>query len=130
MTLSLPVADVVAIQQLCSLYGHIIDAKKWDEMDRLFVADAVFDATEFGEPITHTLADLRAVWALDSTPHPFAHHITNVVVYEEGGEVRIDAKGLAALPGGKVSSMLYHDVVRKTPDGWRFSERRAVKLRP
>jgi len=127
MTLSAD--DVLAIHQLCGLYGHIIDAKQWDEMHQLFTDDAVFDAADFGEPVTHTLHDLGVVWASDSTPHPFAHHITNVVVYEADGAVRIDAKGLAVLPGGKVSSMVYHDVVRKTATGWRFAERRAVKLR-
>ena len=63
--------------------------------------------------------------------HPSAHHVTNIVVSEEDGEVRVHSKFLAPYTrpshdprrwyGGD-----YHDVVVATPDGWRFAHKQCT----
>ena len=68
------------------------------------------------------------VIAIAGANHPSAHHVTNIVVSEEDGEVRVHSKFLAPYTrpshdprrwyGGD-----YHDVVVRTPAGWRFARR-------
>lgn len=124
-------ADRTAIHEMLGLYGHLIDQRRWDELDRVFTADVVYDATDFGQPITRSLADLRAVWTGDLALHPLAHHATNVVVTEDAdGTVRVLSKGIGVGDRGRVGSVTYHDVVVRAPDGWRLARRRAELRRP
>ena len=41
-------ADIVMINQLLALYGHIVDAAQWDRFDELFRPDAELDYTQAG----------------------------------------------------------------------------------
>jgi hypothetical protein len=120
----LDVADRLAIHELLALYGHLIDERRWDELDTVFTADVVYDASDFGQPVTTSLADLRAHWAGDEALHPLAHHATNVVVTRDGdGTVRVLSKGIGVGRKGRVGSVTYRDVVVATPAGWRIARR-------
>jgi hypothetical protein len=123
---TIEVADRLAIHELLGLYGHLIDQRRWDELDKVFTADLVYDATDFGQRVTRSLAELQAVWTGDPSIHPLAHHATNIVVTEDAdGTVRVLSKGIGVGNRGRVGSVTYHDVVVRTPDGWRLAERRA-----
>lgn len=127
----LDVADRLAIHELLALYGHLIDDRRWDELDRVFTADAVYDASDFDMPVTRSLAALVAEWTSESgmRRHPVAHHATNIVVEEDPvGTVRVWSKGLGVGPGGRVGSVTYRDVAVRTDDGWRLASR-TVELR-
>jgi hypothetical protein len=129
--MTIDLADRFAIHELLGLYGHLIDQRRWDELDQVFTADVVYDATDFGQPITRSLADLRATWTGDLSTHPLAHHATNVVVTEDADcAVRVLSKGIGVGTRGRVGSVTYHDVVVKGPDGWRLAQRRAELRRP
>jgi hypothetical protein len=39
--------------------------------------------------------------------------------------VRVLSKGLGVGPNGRVGSVVYRDVVERTPQGWRFVSRTA-----
>lgn len=124
--MTIEVADRLAIHELLGLYGHLIDQRRWDELDKVFTADLVYDATDFGQRVTRSLAELQAVWTGDLSIHPLAHHATNIVVTEDAdGTVRVLSKGIGVGNRGRVGSVTYHDVVVRTPDGWRLAERRA-----
>jgi hypothetical protein len=126
-------ADRLAIHELLALYGHLVDGREWEQLDQVFTADVVYDATDFAMPVTRSLAELVAEW---TTPagmerHPLAHHATNVVVTEDdGGTVRVRSKGIGVGAGGRVGSVTYRDVAVRTPDGWRLAERVVVLRRP
>jgi hypothetical protein len=123
---TIDVADRLAIHEVVALYGHLIDQRRWDDLDQVFTADAVYDATDFGHDVTHSLAELRAHWSSDLTMHPLAHHATNIVVTEDAdGTVRVLSKGIGVGPKGRVGSVTYHDVVVNTSAGWRLARRRA-----
>jgi len=125
------VGDRLAIHELLGLYGHLIDQRRFGELELVFTEDAVFDATDFGRPVTTSLEELRAHWSSDSAMHPLAHHATNVVVtQDEDGTVRVLSKGIGVGERGRVGSVTYHDVVRNTDQGWRLSYRRAELRRP
>ena len=121
-------ADSLAILQLIALYGHIVDERDWMRLDDVFTADVVFDATDLGAPLRTNLEQLKADWARPETKHPFAHHSTNVVIDPISDlEVRVVSKGIGLRPGGQVGSVVYRDVLRLTPVGWRIARRHAMR---
>jgi len=129
----LDVGDRLAIHELLALYGHLIDERRWDELGLVFTIDVVYDATDFGMPVTRSLSHLVAEWTSDAgrARHPLAHHATNVVVTEDAdGTVRVLSKGVGVGAGGRVGSVTYRDVAERTPDGWRLTERVVVLRRP
>lgn len=122
-------ADILAIQQLLGLYGHIIDEREWNRMDELFTNDLVYDASDFGSEICHGIPALRKIWET-TDHHPLAHHATNIVVTSDAdGVVRVLSKGIGVGRKGKVGSVTYRDVVRKDASGWRIARRIAMLRR-
>ena len=92
----LGIEDRMAIHELLALYGHLIDERRWDELDQVFTADAVYDGTDFGMPVTRSLAELLAEWTSEVglTRHPLAHHATNIVITaREDGTALVRSKG-------------------------------------
>jgi len=56
--------------------------------------------------------------------NPVGHHITNVVLTEEGdGEVRALSKGIGIMADGSCGSGTYEDRIVHTPAGWRIAHR-------
>ncbi len=128
--MSLPAEDTLAIHELLALYGHIIDAREWQRVDELFTATARYDMREFGLGLVEGAAAIRELWSRPDAMHPLAHHATNIVVNTDAdGTVRVLSKGLGVGPNGRVGSVVYHDVVERTPAGWRFAARSAVLRR-
>src|SRR3954451_18912144 len=124
------VSDRLEIHELLALYGHLIDDRRWDDLDQVFTSDAVYDATDFGQPITHSLAELLGYWTTNLRIHPLAHHATNIVVTEDAdGTVRVRSKGIGVGRKGRVGSVTYRDVAVRTADGWRLSSRAAFLRR-
>jgi len=124
------VTDRLEIHEVLGLYGHLIDDRGWDDLDQVFTADAVYEASDFGQPITRSLAELLTHWKSDMRIHPLAHHATNIVVTEDvDGTVRVRSKGIGVGPRGRVGSVTYDDIVVRTDAGWRMSYRRAVLRR-
>jgi hypothetical protein len=121
-------SDRWAIHELIGLYGHVIDDRRWSDLGLVFTDDVVFDATDFGNPVTTSLEELRSLWRSDESMHPLAHHATNIIVAEDGGTVRVSSKGIGVGHSGRVGSAVYRDVVVRTPNGWRLSHR-IVELR-
>jgi hypothetical protein len=122
-------SDRLAIHELIGLYGHVIDDRRWSDLGLVFTDDIVFDATDFGNPVTSSLEELRSLWGSDESMHPLAHHATNVIVIEDDdGTVRVSSKGIGVGHSGRVGSAVYRDVVVRTPNGWRLSHR-IVELR-
>jgi hypothetical protein len=117
--------DILAIHQLLALYGHIIDEREWGRVGELFTAAAVYDMSEFGLGVVHGATAIRDLWSRPDALHPLAHHATNIVVSEDpDGTVRVLSKGLGVGTDGRVGSVVYRDVVERTPQGWRFASRK------
>jgi hypothetical protein len=124
--------DRLAIYELLGRYGHLIDQRRWDGLvAEVFTEDLVFDATSFGEPVTTSARELIERWSSDESMHPLAHHVTNIVVTEDGdGTVRVQSKAIGVGRKGRVGSATYDDVVVKTAGGWRLRRRVAALRRP
>jgi hypothetical protein len=120
-------SDRLAIHELMSLYGHLIDQRRWADLDQVFTDDVVFEGVE---ETTRGLREKVAVWTSPEaiTRHPLAHHATNVVVTEgSDGVIRVISKGIGVRESGPPGSVVYEDVVTKTAAGWRISQRKATR---
>lgn len=129
----LELGDRLAIHELLALYGHLVDERRWDELQRVFVPDVVYDARDFGMPVTRSLDGLVAEWTSEAgmARHPLAHHATNIVVeVDDDGTVRVLSKGIGVGAGGRVGSVTYRDVAVRTAAGWRLASRTVVLRRP
>ena len=123
-------ADIMMINQLLALYGHIVDAAQWNRFDELFLPDAELDYTQAGADNVH-----RGIPAIQdffrAVNHPSAHHCVNIYVAEHDGIVGVKSKFFVPYTreshhpkrwkGGD-----YVDVVEETPNGWRFRSRVCV----
>ena len=127
--------DIVEINQLMSLYGHVADAAKFTPVDspaqarlaEIFTEDAEYDSTAAGGPLAQGLDAIRRMFSTPKPSHPPAHQCTNVYVYEEEGEVRVASKWIISdWDRGLVAVGEYFDVVRRQDHGWRISRRAAV----
>jgi 3-phenylpropionate/cinnamic acid dioxygenase small subunit len=131
----LSVADRLAVHELVSLHGHLMDDGEFERMDELFSPDVVYDVSAYG------LGELRGYEAITEASlamgdaNPVGHHVTNICVSQDAdGTVRVRSKGIGIHVDGRVGSVVYEDVVRKGPAGWRIAHRkvipRRVPLRP
>jgi hypothetical protein len=128
----LDVADRLALHELLHLYGHLVDDRSWEALDQVFTVDVVYDASDFGMPVTRSLAELVTEWTSEEglRRHPLAHHATNIVVSEDAdGTVRLRSKGIGVGPAGRVGSVVYDDVAARTDAGWRLTSRRVTLRR-
>lgn len=121
-------ADILTIQQVISLYGHVVDERRWERFDEIFTHDLVFDAIAIGGAILRGMEDLKA--AMDASPqHPLAHHATNIVVsQDESGRVNVVSKGIGIRHDRTVGSVVYRDVLRHEAGKWRIAHRTVERL--
>jgi hypothetical protein len=123
--------DILYIQQLVNLYGHIIDERQFSRVDELFTEDALYDVSDFASGVHRGAAAIAALWADPDAKHPLAHHATNVVVTEDqDGTVRVISKGMGVRRNGTVGTVVYRDIVERTAKGWRITERVAIRRSP
>jgi hypothetical protein len=122
--------DILAIQQVLSLYSHVVDGRAWDRLGEVFDEHAVFDASAHGAGVSEGLASLRGRW--EAAPPARLHHHTDTLVYEgaegEEGTARAMCKAISTFDDGSVSAGSYHDDLRRTEAGWRIVRRVAAPL--
>jgi hypothetical protein len=114
--------DILEIHALLARYGHRLDGRDWEGLAALWTEDGTLDFTPIGLDRLHTgRAAIAAFYG--SAHHPLAHHCTNIDIHEKDGEVRVHSKWLVPRADGTVGGGDYHDVVARTPEGWRFKLR-------
>ena len=123
--------DIVAIQQILALYGHLVDDRDWTRLSMVFTDDVVFDATDAGgKTAARSLDELRAMFDHPKTLHPLAHHITNPYVWREpDGTVHARSKIVGILADGRAGSGSYLDILVLTEQGWRIRNRKVTLRR-
>lgn len=121
--MALDAKDLIDIQMMLGLYGHILDERDWDALDQVFTEDIVFDASDSDLGVMRGIAAIVDAWKEPFDGHPLGHYMTNVVITEDAdGTVRARSKHLGTRVG-TITLMTYTDVVRRTPAGWRLAER-------
>jgi hypothetical protein len=121
------VADQLAIRELVARYNHAIDDGRPEEWVATFVPDGTFESTALG---AHTGADALLAFAKGYIAAVEGRHCTSDFVIEVDGD---DARSRCYLiavsnAGAPIISVtaVYEDVLRRTPDGWRFVHRRVT----
>jgi len=125
---TLTAGDRQAITDLINMHGHLTDRGAFERMDELFTPDAEFDLCDFGLGVRAGLAAMNdAIRAIQE--HPVGHHVTNIVLSEgDDGIVHAISKGIGIGANGHCGSVVYEDVLRAGPAGWRIA-RRTIRLR-
>jgi len=124
---TLSAADRLEIYELLALHGHLMDAGEFDRLDELFTPDFVYDvgALGFGS-LAGADAFAEAARTLGDG-NPLGHHVTNaLVVGGDGDEATVRSKGLGIQADGTSGTVVYEDVVRRTPAGWRIARRTVI----
>lgn len=118
----LSAAERLAIHELISLYGHLIDQRQFSQLGQIFTDDAMFDLSGYNGSCYNGLPAIQAMM-LASLEHPLAHHATNVVIQTQPEGITVTSKGLGVGANGRVGSVTYRDRLSLTPQGWRIQER-------
>lgn len=119
--------DRLAIRDLLTAYAWHLDRKEWDELRALFAEDARLDYSSSGGEAGRR--DEVVDWLAATLPG-FAwseHVVTNEQIAIDGDEAssRCYLFNPMGLPDGRTTYLggRYHDRFRRTPEGWRFTER-------
>lgn len=127
MTLS--TADRLAIHELMSLHGHLVDSGEFERFDELFTLDVLYDLRDYGGAELRGIPAIVAAAKALGEANPLSHHVTNVVVTVEGDVVRVRSKGIGVRTDGSVGAVVYDDEVQRGVDGWRIARRRVSPRR-
>jgi ketosteroid isomerase-like protein len=131
MTLPLPVADIVEIQQTLARYGHVVDNGDADALGQIFADDGVIFPPTRGHAPLRGLAELQKSIGSLAAPNHNPHSAT--VSVDADGTVRAWSRYSQWRAEGEDVVMVngdYLDVLQHTSDGWRISERRIVRRTP
>jgi hypothetical protein len=124
------ISDRFEIQQLLIDYSTAIDSRRFDDLDRVFTADAYIDYRAMGG-IDGSFPDVKA-WLADTLPKIFsthAHMLGNFDVRISGDTAssRTFCFNPMVFEGDTNQVMFcglwYVDEFARTPEGWRMTRR-------
>jgi 3-phenylpropionate/cinnamic acid dioxygenase small subunit len=128
--------DKHAIEQVYIRYCEIVDAKRFDDMHEVFVANATGDYTQALGPgvvspdRASLIAAMHANLGPDSNCGPTHHNVGNFRIEVDGDTARAKVNyyavhlGQGAYPGELYSMWgQYDDALVRTADGWRIEAR-------
>lgn len=121
--------DYVEIYNLLGRYSNVFDFRQWDQLDQIFTADAVLDASSEGHPVVTGVTMMQAIFP--QHPPENVHTNLNFVIEEyDGRTAKAHTRALTIDPDRKVVAGYYKDDLVKTPDGWRIARRLVHQLNP
>jgi len=127
---SLSVEDRLAVTELISLHGHLIDAGAMDRLHELFTPDVIYDVSHLGGGQLSGIEAIRDAGLALGGDNPVAHHVTNIVINRiDEDHVAAWSKGIGVRTDGTVGSVVYKDILVRTPMGWRISHRAVLARR-
>ena len=118
---STPAEDLEEIRKLLARYCFAIDAKDAAGFSALFTEDGVFDF-KLGPTVQGREALHEFVQGVPDDRH---HVTTNEIIELDGDRATVRAYALVTKESPPVLSAMgeYEDVLRRTPEGWRFAHR-------
>jgi hypothetical protein len=125
--------DRIAITELISLHGHLVDDGRLDELNLVFAEDVTHDLTAFGLGTHHGLGSVREAAVALGDANPVGHHVTNVVIVEvkDDHTVVTRSKGIGVRVDGTAGSVVYDDTVTKRDGKWCITYRKiTVRRKP
>jgi hypothetical protein len=117
------VGNRVALTDMLSRYGTLIDNRDWNGLDTIFDDAIVFDMTDISRGVITGLEPLKIYMDTDAV-HPAAHIITNIYAESLTSDTaRMSSRLLAIQTDGSVIVGEYKDTVVLTAAGWRITHR-------
>jgi hypothetical protein len=122
------ISDRMEISDLLARYSAAIDGRRWDDLDQVFTADAVIDYSEMGG-IRGSLAEQKAFLASVMPSFAGFQHLTATSTFDIVGDTArvrtICFNPMVVTDEQQVlfCGLWYRDVLVRTPEGWRISER-------
>ena len=121
------IEDQFAIRELVARYNYAIDEGRAEEWVATFVPDGTFESSALG---AHTGAEALLAFAKGYIEaFPGRHCTSDFVIDVDGDDARsrcyLIAVNNAAAPI-IAATAVYEDVLRRTPDGWRFVHRKVA----
>ncbi len=121
------IEDQFAIRELVARYNYAIDEGRPEEWVTTFVPDGTFESSALG---AHSGAEALLAFAKGYISAVSGRHCTSDFVIEvDGDDARsrcyLIAVNNAAAPIVSTTAV-YEDVLRRTPDGWRFVHRKVT----
>ena len=118
-------ADELEIRELVARYNYAIDEGRPEEWVATFVPDGTFESTALG---THTGAEALHTFAIGYIAAFTGRHCTSDFVIDVDGDEARSRCYLIAVNNTAApiisATAVYDDVLRRTPDGWRFVHRK------
>jgi hypothetical protein len=120
-------ADQLEIRELVARYNYAIDEGRPEEWVATFVPDGTFESTALG---THSGPEGLHAFAVGYIDAFVGRHCTSDFTVEiDGDEARSRCYLIAvnnAGPPSILATAVYEDVLRRTPEGWRFVHRKVM----
>src|SRR5215207_10118644 len=118
-------ADELEIRELVARYNYAIDEGRPEEWVATFVPDGTFESTALG---THAGAEALHTFAIGYIAAFTGRHCTSDFVIDIDGDEATSRCYLIAVNNTVApiisTTAVYDDVLRRTPDGWRFVHRK------
>ena len=119
--------DQLEIRELVARYNYAIDEGRPEEWVSTFVADGTFESTALG---AHTGPEALHAFVTGYIAAVTGRHCTSDFVIDvDGDEARSRCYLIAINNAGAPivsATAVYDDVLRRTPDGWRFVHRKVT----
>lgn len=118
--------DILDIQQLVSEISFMVDERNWDDLERLYTDDGIFDASLAGYPSVEGQAALRK--HMEAANHPLSHYTTNPVVKPiDNDSANVVSMIIGAWQDGTFTAgATYRDRVVRTDKGWQMKCRKVI----
>jgi hypothetical protein len=115
--------DILAIQSVITKYGFLIDDREFERMGEVFAEDAVVDYSFMAGGRYVGLAEIDR--ALKTLPNPSVQHmlVSHIIDSASSDEVVTRTKALIPQRDGSIANIAYHDVLVRTPAGWRIKDK-------
>ncbi|MFI7741351.1 nuclear transport factor 2 family protein [Kocuria rhizosphaericola] len=118
-----PAADALEIGTVLSRCARVLDARAWQDLDRVFTGDAVLVSPGGTARGPAQIAERTPAGTRDP------HLITDTVLRRLAPDrVRAWSKWLVVCADGSALGGDQLDLFVRTPDGWRIAERRIAAL--
>ena len=121
------IEDQFAIRELVARYNYAIDEERPEEWVATFVPDGTFESTALGK---HTGSEALLAFAKGYIAAFTGRHCTSdFTVQIDGDEATARCYLIAVNNAGPpkiLATAVYEDVLRRTPEGWRFVHRKVA----
>jgi hypothetical protein len=121
--------DYIQIQQVDSLYAHVLDRHLWDRLDEVWAEDGGYDGRASGREYAIGIPALRAY--LSTSHQPLIHLFTNHAierVEEDGRVARGRSRWLIVWEDNSIGAGDCDDIWKKTEKGWRLYRRTSHQM--